>query len=61
MTVHAGGVTTADGTRVDADCVVLATGSSYPYPAKPDTGDSADSVLRHAETRARRAFPEAVR
>lgn len=45
------GVTTAGGTRLDADYVVLATGSSYPYPAKPETDDSAVARDRHAETR----------
>ncbi|WP_433220760.1 FAD-dependent oxidoreductase [Dactylosporangium sp. CS-047395] len=30
-----GGVTLASGARVDAEYVVLATGSSYPFPAKP--------------------------
>lgn len=60
VAVDAGGVTTADGTRVDADYVVLATGSSYPYPAKPDTEDSADSQLRHAETRAELASASKV-
>ncbi|MGW5655051.1 NAD(P)/FAD-dependent oxidoreductase [Streptomyces humi] len=60
VAVDAGGVTTADGTRVDADYVVLATGSSYPYPAKPDTEDSADSVLRHADTRAELAASSRV-
>ncbi|KND23650.1 NAD(P)/FAD-dependent oxidoreductase [Streptomyces acidiscabies] len=58
--VDASGVTTADGTRIDADYVVLATGSSYPYPAKPDTEDSADSVLRHADTRAELAAASRV-
>lgn len=33
--VDAGGVTLAGGERVDADYIVLATGSSYPYPARP--------------------------
>jgi NADH dehydrogenase FAD-containing subunit len=33
--VDAGGVTLASGERVEADYVVLATGSSYTYPAKP--------------------------
>jgi len=33
--VDAAGVTLAGGERVDADCIVLATGSSYPYPARP--------------------------
>ncbi|MEU9169810.1 FAD-dependent oxidoreductase [Streptomyces sp. NPDC048420] len=60
VAVDAGGVTTADGTRIAADYVVLATGSSYPYPAKPDTEDSAASVLRHADTRAELAASSRV-
>jgi apoptosis-inducing factor 2 len=31
-----GGVVLASGGRIDADYLVLATGSSYPYPAKPN-------------------------
>ncbi|MEU1433713.1 FAD-dependent oxidoreductase [Streptomyces sp. NPDC005786] len=50
--VRAGGVATAGGAWIDADYVVLATGSSYPYPAKPDTEDTAESQIRHAGTRA---------
>lgn len=60
VAVDAGGVTTADGTGVAADYVVLATGSSYPYPAKPDTENSADSQTRHAETRAELASASRV-
>ncbi|BCJ38586.1 NADH dehydrogenase [Actinocatenispora thailandica] len=33
--VDAGGVTLAGGGRLDADYLVLATGSSYSYPARP--------------------------
>ncbi|MHA6759456.1 NAD(P)/FAD-dependent oxidoreductase [Streptacidiphilus sp. PAMC 29251] len=50
--VDAGGVTTADGTRVAADFVVLASGSSYPYPAKLDTDSTAEALARQAGTRA---------
>ncbi|MFF0587559.1 NAD(P)/FAD-dependent oxidoreductase [Streptomyces sp. NPDC003781] len=60
VAVDASGVTTADGTRIDADYVVLATGSSYPYPAKPDTEDTAAAVLRHADTRAELAASSRV-
>ncbi|GAA3382963.1 NAD(P)/FAD-dependent oxidoreductase [Cryptosporangium minutisporangium] len=38
------GVTLASGRRVDADYLVLATGSSYAYPAKPRT-DSIEGAL----------------
>ncbi|TYB44847.1 NAD(P)/FAD-dependent oxidoreductase [Actinomadura chibensis] len=40
------GVTLASGRRVDADYLVLASGSSYSYPAKPEA-DSADEALDH--------------
>ncbi|MEU8250993.1 FAD-dependent oxidoreductase [Nonomuraea sp. NPDC048916] len=42
--VDPGGVTLSSGRRVEADYLVLATGSSYTYPAKP-TSDSTDEVL----------------
>ncbi|MFJ8768723.1 NAD(P)/FAD-dependent oxidoreductase [Streptomyces clavifer] len=38
--VDPAGVTTANGDRIDADYIVLATGSRYPYPAKYDHDDS---------------------
>ncbi|MFB7823119.1 NAD(P)/FAD-dependent oxidoreductase [Streptomyces hydrogenans] len=40
------GVTLASGERVDADYVVVATGSAYPYPAKFDTDSSAEALTR---------------
>jgi NADH dehydrogenase FAD-containing subunit len=40
VSVDPGGVTLASGQRVEADYLVLATGSSYAYPAKP----AADTV-----------------
>jgi NADH dehydrogenase FAD-containing subunit len=40
VSVDPRGVTLASGQRVEADYLVLATGSSYAYPAKPD----ADSI-----------------
>ncbi|MBO2465275.1 FAD-dependent oxidoreductase [Actinomadura violacea] len=42
--VDPGGVTLASGGRVEADHLVLATGSSYSYPAKPGS-DSVDAAL----------------
>jgi NADH dehydrogenase FAD-containing subunit len=36
ISVDPGGVTLASGGRVEADYLVLATGSGYPYPAKPN-------------------------
>ncbi|MED7954157.1 NAD(P)/FAD-dependent oxidoreductase [Kitasatospora sp. NPDC058201] len=44
--VDPGGVTLASGRRVEADYLVLATGSTYAYPAKP-TADSAGEALEH--------------
>jgi NADH dehydrogenase FAD-containing subunit len=44
--VDAGGVTLAGGGRVDADYIVLATGSAYAYPARPRRADaSAEEAL----------------
>src|SRR3954447_10362828 len=36
VSVDPSGVTLASGGRVEADYLVLATGSGYPYPAKPN-------------------------
>ncbi|NUU25691.1 MAG: FAD-dependent oxidoreductase [Streptomycetaceae bacterium] len=44
--VDAGGVTLESGRRVDADYVVLASGSGYPYPAKMDTDSSREALER---------------
>ncbi|XVQ86550.1 FAD-dependent oxidoreductase [Microbispora siamensis] len=44
VSVDPGGVTLASGRRIEADYLVLATGSSYTYPAKP-ASDSIDEVL----------------
>ncbi|MEV6106869.1 FAD-dependent oxidoreductase [Streptomyces sp. NPDC051940] len=53
VSADAGGVALASGGRVDADYLVLATGSSYTYPAKPasdDTGEMAEHLrLTHKE------------
>jgi NADH dehydrogenase FAD-containing subunit len=35
VSVDGNGVTLSDGSRVEADYIVLATGSSYSYPARP--------------------------
>ncbi|GAA2618357.1 FAD-dependent oxidoreductase [Actinomadura fulvescens] len=42
--VDPAGVTLASGERIDADYLVLATGSSYPYPAKMDTDSSTEAL-----------------
>ncbi|WP_380284681.1 NAD(P)/FAD-dependent oxidoreductase [Kitasatospora purpeofusca] len=39
-----GGVTLASGRRVEADYLVLATGSSYAYPAKPVADSRAEAL-----------------
>ncbi|NUT50074.1 MAG: FAD-dependent oxidoreductase [Saccharothrix sp.] len=44
VSVDPGGVTLASGGRVAADYLVLATGSGYAYPAKPEA-DSVDGAL----------------
>ncbi|WP_406314190.1 FAD-dependent oxidoreductase [Streptosporangium sp. NBC_01639] len=46
VSVDPGGVTLASGERVDADYLVLASGSSYPYPAKTDTDSSGEALER---------------
>ncbi|WP_261568739.1 NAD(P)/FAD-dependent oxidoreductase [Frankia gtarii] len=38
--VDTAGVTLGSGRRIEADFLVLATGSAYPFPAKVDTTDS---------------------
>ncbi|GAA4622244.1 hypothetical protein GCM10023196_013650 [Actinoallomurus vinaceus] len=47
--VDPAGVTLASGRRVEADYLVLATGSSYPHPAKPGAESTAEALddLRH--------------
>ena len=46
-TVDSAGVTLASGVRIDADYIVLATGSSHTYPARPRelATSSADAAL----------------
>lgn len=43
VSVDSRGVTLDSGDRVEADYLVLATGSSYPYPAKPDPASTSIS------------------
>ncbi|MBG0830179.1 FAD-dependent oxidoreductase [Planomonospora sp. ID67723] len=53
VSVDSGGVVLASGGRVDADYLVLATGSGYPFPFKFDTDLSSEARERllavHAE------------
>lgn len=44
--VDPGGVTLASGARIDADYLVLATGSDYAFPAKTDTDSTAEALGR---------------
>ena len=51
--VDAGSVTLGSGGRIAADYIVLATGSRYPFPAKPDLDEAAAASARlHAAHRA---------
>ena len=45
------GVELEDGTRLTADYIVIATGSSYPYPGKPTETSTAALVDRYTRTR----------
>jgi NADH dehydrogenase FAD-containing subunit len=44
VSVDPKGVTVSSGQRIDADYIVLATGSSYAYPAKPRSHSTEDSI-----------------
>ncbi|TDD96704.1 NAD(P)/FAD-dependent oxidoreductase [Actinomadura rubrisoli] len=46
VSVDPGGVTLASGERVDADYLVLASGSDYPYPAKMDADSAGEALER---------------
>ncbi|THV27336.1 NAD(P)/FAD-dependent oxidoreductase [Glycomyces paridis] len=46
------GVTLAGGARVEADYLVIATGSGYPYPAKTRTDSSPEAVAHFKATHA---------
>jgi apoptosis-inducing factor 2 len=50
--VEAGAVTIGSGERIPADYIVLASGSTYPFPAKMDVNDSATAKSKIATTRA---------
>lgn len=47
ISVTPGAVALASGDRIDADYIVLATGSRYPFPAKTDLPDSATAQERY--------------
>jgi apoptosis-inducing factor 2 len=50
--VDAQGVTLASGGRVEADYIVLASGSGYPYPAKTRTDSTEEALAHFKETQA---------
>jgi apoptosis-inducing factor 2 len=46
VSVESGSVTLAGGETIEADYIVLATGSTYPFPAKVEFSDTSDAVRR---------------
>ncbi|GAA2259997.1 FAD-dependent oxidoreductase [Glycomyces scopariae] len=58
--VDAGGVALASGARVEADYIVLATGSGYPYPAKTRTDAAAEAIVHFKESHAELAGADRV-
>jgi apoptosis-inducing factor 2 len=50
--VEPGRVTLDSGETLEADYVVLATGSTYPFPAKPDVADTSAATDRYTATHA---------
>jgi apoptosis-inducing factor 2 len=57
LEVDTGRVLLSSGTELTPDYLVLATGSSYPYPAKTDTDDTATAIrhYRHSHEELARA------
>jgi len=45
--IEPGRVMLASGASVEGDFVILATGSSYPFPAKVDSPDSREAIARY--------------
>ncbi|MFF8600172.1 NAD(P)/FAD-dependent oxidoreductase [Streptomyces sp. NPDC015232] len=58
--VDAGAVTLASGARVEADHIVLATGSRYPRPAKSGLDSAEEALARLRATHAELAAAERV-
>src|SRR5579863_1160844 len=50
VAVEAGRVTLASGAVLTPDFLVLATGSTYPYPAKSGTDETATALHRYRES-----------
>jgi apoptosis-inducing factor 2 len=47
VAVDAGRITLASGSELTPDLIVLATGSTYPYPAKSGTDETATAISRY--------------
>jgi apoptosis-inducing factor 2 len=60
VSVEPGGVTLAAGQRVEADYLVLATGSSYAYPAKPNADSTGQALEDLRQTHKELADAERV-
>ncbi|MFC8511287.1 NAD(P)/FAD-dependent oxidoreductase [Streptomyces sp. NPDC057411] len=60
VSVDPTGVTLASGARIDADYIVLATGSAYPHPAKSGLDSSAEALARLRETHEELAVADRV-
>lgn len=60
VSVDPRGVTLASGARVEADYLVLATGSSYPYPARPAATGTAEALADLRSTHAELAAADRV-
>ncbi|MFD7550055.1 FAD-dependent oxidoreductase [Streptomyces sp. NPDC059816] len=58
--VEPGKVALASGATLDADYLVLATGSGYPFPAKSDLDDSSATLAKFGATRAQLAQADRV-
>ena len=50
VSVDAGRVTLASGAELTPDFIVLATGSTYPYPAKSGTDETATAIHRYRKS-----------
>lgn len=58
--IDAGGVTLDDGNRITADAIVVATGSRYAAPFKPQGDSAADFVAQLRDTAAQIAAAERI-
>jgi NADH dehydrogenase FAD-containing subunit len=58
--VEADAVTIGSGERISAEYIVLASGSSYPFPAKMDVNESTTAKAKIATTRAELAKADRV-